>query len=363
MRVAFQQHKFTKSSEYTIKNWNDLIKSSQKEFIFTLFISSIPILGTILIIMISFAIISKLVTMKRLKELEERRREAKNIKDFLRRIMESNEEKISQEKKKKENTGFEDTTRSQVSVESRSNAEKKKNKRSNTFFYLNNMRSSRFNLPDENKVPLVLINESIQKRPETANTTQDSKNSSISNNQAPLAQIDEDILKLIKDLVEPAQNQIFDEIQKRKTPKRSKSIFRLFSINKNKEDEETDDNLAVFENIDELFGKKSSSSHLHKPIFNLNEGFSTSREESIIEMDENEGPIKIVVEDYDKMHRDSITTLYNNQDINSSNNLDQTLDTNMSANTLKLNQNYANEKIDIKEDESNIKKNDDDEIV
>ena len=153
----------TEKSE--IDKWNELVASSQFNFLSILAISASPLLGTVLMIVISFAIITKLVTQRRHYHRQKRQKEAKNIEKILLLIIETKkerQERIAFKETEEQNSFDKNMNRSTLGEDAFVEVLEKPKQKNFTLTNLNRiMHPFELDLPDENKVPMVLLNDAI----------------------------------------------------------------------------------------------------------------------------------------------------------------------------------------------------------
>jgi hypothetical protein len=146
-----------------IAQWNSLVSTTKMDFIGILLITSLPMLGTVFLIVLLFAIISKIVTERRLYRKRKREKEAEHIESFMLLVIETKKERKKREEML-ERDFFEEPPKRKSVTSTDSTATEDETRPKNYLFHNRSKHPyADFNLPDERKVPMVLVNDAIAK--------------------------------------------------------------------------------------------------------------------------------------------------------------------------------------------------------
>lgn len=224
-----------------IVHWRRLIQTTQINISTMLVFTSLPILGTALLIVVAFAFISKFVSERRLYSRRKREKEALHIENFMMLVIETKKERHKREMFREAEHQLE----RQESLESRSSSMR-------SFNFLNKFKgpSMNYNLPDENKVPMVLVRDAIARS--SAAALDISRNNETQPHNEML-KIDEEVVQIVNKLIYPSS-----------TPSVSKRLGLT-------EDEKTQEKRPEINRQSSL--RSSNPENTINPVFYLNHGY------------------------------------------------------------------------------------------
>ena len=166
--------------------WEQVKYSSNKKLILSLLASVGPFLGFVLLIIILSSIASRLFTIRKKYK---RKIDAKNLEileNFLVLVTETNDERLEREQ---------EYLKGEI--------KRRKKSRLNLGHVSNYNKKHNLNLPDENKVPIVLVNKVLAKSvnyDKDSNLSFSSLSTDISSNEI---KIDEEVVEIVNELVNP----------------------------------------------------------------------------------------------------------------------------------------------------------------